>query len=175
MQESDADLVHATRSGRRDAYGLLVRRFAVKIRAVCMTRLGRLGPVDDMVQETFLRALRALDHLAEPDKFGSWLYGIALRTCMDWLKAKERTQVSLDATPHQPAAAPEPDERVQRLLEEVHALPEIYREVIVLFYYDRQSYQEMGDLLGITAAAVNARLTKARAMLRERLAAVVEP
>ena len=104
----------------------------------------------------------------EPEKFGSWLYGIAVRACLDWLKARERSQVSLDRD----VAKPEPagDERSQRMLEEVESLPEIYREVVLLFYYKKQSYEEMGGLLGISFAAVNVRLTKARAMLRERMA-----
>jgi RNA polymerase sigma-70 factor (ECF subfamily) len=51
----------------------------------------------------------------------------------------------------------------------VAALPEAYREAILLYYYDDVTYQEMAAILGVSTATVNARLTKARAMLRERL------
>jgi RNA polymerase sigma-70 factor (ECF subfamily) len=184
MEASDGDLVRAVRSGRREAYDDLVRRYAAKIRAVCGSKLGRRhGPVDDLAQEAFLRAFRALETLTEPEKFGSWLYGIAVRACLDWLKAKERSQVSFDALGQdrnpdellgsQPRAEPEAHERHQRLLDELQALPEIYRETLMLFYYKDQSYQEMSAMLGISPAAINARLTKARAMLRERLARAV--
>ena len=48
-------------------------------------------------QLVHLRALRALKTLVEPEKFGAWLIGIAVRTCLDWLKSSQRTEVSLEA------------------------------------------------------------------------------
>jgi len=174
MSGSDGDLVTALRNGRREAYDELVRRYAAKIGAVCRSRLGSKGPVEDMVQEAFLRAYRGLASLDDPEKFGSWLYGIATRACLDWLKAKERGQVSFDALGDPDAfrkAGPvEEPERNARLHDQVDALPESYREVVLLFYYKKQSYQEMSRLLNLSPAAINARLTKARAMLRERMA-----
>lgn len=175
MDASDGDLVASAREGRREAYDELVRRYAAKISAVCGSRMGRRGPVEDMTQEAFMRGYRALATLEEPEKFGSWLYGIAVRACLDWLKSKARSQVSLEAlgpageAAHVPDGAPD-EERQKRVLDGVEGLPEIFREVVMCFYYKKQSYQEMSAMLGITPAAVNARLTKARALLRERLA-----
>lgn len=165
----DSELVAEVRRGRRDAYAELVRRHASAVAAVCASRLGARGPVEDMVQEAFLRGFRMIATLEDPAKFPNWVCGIAIRACLDWLKAKERGQVSLDVLPE--ASAPEEpgDERGAALRKEVEALPEIYREALTLFYFKKQSYQEMGRALGITPAAVNARLTKARAMLREKL------
>src|SRR5258706_2439222 len=173
MDASDAALVGAVRNGRREAYEELIRRHSGAIAAVCRSRLGPRGPVDDMVQETFLRGYQALGSLDDPDKFGSWLYGIATRTCLDWLKAKERTQVSFEVlgagpdgpTERKPDGADDGD-RQARMLTEVHALPDLYPETILLLYYERQSYQEMSRRLGVTTAAVNATLTKALALLR---------
>ena len=182
MDASDAALVGAVGNGRREAYEELIRRYAGAIAAVCRSKVGPRGPVDDMVQETFLRGYRAIATLDEPDRFGSWLYGIAVRTCLDWLKDKERTEVSFDAIEagpdglrsRPPRVEPDDGDRQARLLSQIHALPEIYRETILLFYYRKQSYQEMSRMLGVSPAAINARLTKARAMLRERLARAVE-
>lgn len=185
MPSEDAELVRAARGGGRDAYGALVHRYVLRIRAVCRARLGQRGPVDDLVQESFLRALRGLASLTEPEKFGSWLHGIAVHTCLDWLKARDRTGVSLEeidpgrrdasVAEERQQLAPEENERRDRLLAALEGLPEIYRETIVLFYYEKQSYEQIGQLLGVGSAAVNARLTKARAMLREKLAPVFEP
>src|SRR5205085_500055 len=55
-------------------------------------RVGRAG-AEDLAQETLLRAYRGLRTLVEPDKFGPWLCGIAVRTCLDWLKSRDRTHV----------------------------------------------------------------------------------
>jgi RNA polymerase sigma-70 factor (ECF subfamily) len=173
MEGSDGDLVQAVRAGRREAYDELIRRHAGRIRAVCRSRLGPRGPVDDMVQEAFLRAFRAIATLDDPDKFGSWAYGIALRSCLDWLKAKERTQVSTDALGIEPSRMADEPERHEKLLEQIDALPEAYREVVLLFYYKKQTYREMSLFLDLSPAAINARLTKARALLRERLAGAV--
>jgi len=135
-----------------------------------------------MVQASLLRAYRAIGTLDSPEKFGSWLYGIAVRTCLDWLKAKERSQVSFDSLgpDRAPIGAPagrlpEENEQQRKVLEAIEGLPEIYRETVVMFYFRKQKYQEMSALLGISHAAVNARLTKARALLRERLADAVRP
>jgi len=176
MDGTDAALVVAVGQGRREAYEELIRRYTGAIAALCRSKLGLRGPVDDMVQETFLRGYRALATLDDPAKVGSWLYGIAVRTCLDWLKDKDRGEVSYDAAGERPVKA-DPDDggRGDRVAGAVQQLPEIYREAILLFYYKKQSYEEMGRLLGVTPAAVNARLTKARAMLRGRLARVVEP
>ena len=58
----------------------------------------------------------------------------------------------------------------EKLLAEIHELPESYREVILLFYYGDYSYRDLADMLDVSAATINARLTKARALLRHRTA-----
>ena len=179
---TDGDLVHQTLSGRSGAYEELVRRWAARITALCHAKVGRSGMAEDLAQETLLRAYRSLRSLAEPEKFGAWLYGIALRTCMDWLKAKERSQVTFsdlgpDRRPEEFLCSqprfnePELDraEELQKLMSEVETLPEEYREVLMLFYYQEMKYRDIAEVLGVSAATVNARLTKARAILRERL------
>src|SRR5947209_14629974 len=90
---SDAELVRQARAGRADAYAELVRRWAARIAAVCHARVGRAHVADDLAQETLLRGFRALGTLNDPDRFGPWLCGIALRTCLDWRKAKKNNQV----------------------------------------------------------------------------------
>ena len=178
MERSDADLVAAVRTGRGEAYGELVRRYVAAISAVCRSKLGHRGPVEDMTQEAFMRGYRAIETLKEPERVGSWLYGIASRACLDWLKAKERSQVSLGETeasvPDTRTAGDPEDERREKILSEVCALPEIYRETVMCFYYKKQNYREMSELLGITPAAINARLSKARSLLRDRLASARE-
>lgn len=185
MTQTDTELVNAVRSGRREAYDELVRRHVSRIRAGCWSRVGRRGPVDDLVQETFLRGFRAIESLADPEKFGRWLYGIAVRVCLDWLKSKERSQVSFGSLSAEknpeaflggrPRLDLEEDEQNRRILDGVEALPEIHREVIILYYYKKRSYKEMSAMLEISPAGINARLGKARAMLRESLARVIEP
>jgi RNA polymerase sigma factor (sigma-70 family) len=175
---SDGDLVRQTLSGENRAYEELVRRWAARVLAVCHGRVGRRDVAEDLAQETLLRGFRSLKTLSEPEKFAGWLTGIAIRTCLDWLKAKERTQVpfstlsangQLDAILEHRTEPPEMVEDTQDLLAQVEALPQVYRETLMIYYYEDMTYQEVAAMLGVSAATVNARLTKARKMLRERL------
>ena len=178
---SDSDLVRLAQSGQ----GRLAKSSSAAgpraLLAVCHAKVRSAHTAEELAQESLLRGLRALGTLEDPAKFGPWLCGIASRVCLDWLKSGQAQQVSLDAMcdgqagcwAEQTAEAPDvtaeraDDER--RLLAEVAALPEAYREAILLYYYDDVTYQELAAILGVSAATVNARLTKARAMLRERL------
>ncbi len=186
MGDSDADLVRAARDGRRAAYEELVRRYSGRIAAVCWAKLGRREAAEDMAQEAFLRGWRSLETLTEPERFGGWLYGIAVRACLDRLKDREWSQVPLaalapDANADEflvgqppPSASPmEGEERHAKVLAEVQSLPEIYREVVTMFYFEQQTYEQMSALLGIGGAAINARLMKARLLLRSKLKGVM--
>ena len=184
---SDGELVRQTLAGQAQAYEELVRRWAGRVTALCHGKLGRADTAEDMAQEALLRGYRSLGSLAEPEKFGAWLCGIAVRACLDWLKAKERRQIPFsvlgaDRNPEQfMSGRPESDgcaleraEELQRLMAEVEALPEDYREVVMLYYYEDVTYRELAQTLGVSPATINARLTKARALLRERLAGKIE-
>jgi RNA polymerase sigma-70 factor (ECF subfamily) len=176
---TDAELVRATLAGSRDAYAEIARRWAPRVTAVCHARVRRADVADDLAQETLLRGYRALGTLSDPAKVGTWLLGIGLRAALDWLKAKERSTVPFSGLgPDRPIEAlvsrdegdpaADADER-RRLMAEVEALPESLRQAVMLYYYDDISYRELGELLGVSAATINARLTRARSILRERL------
>ena len=171
--KSDADLVREALSGRTGAYALLVHRWSARVLAICHGRVGNASTAEDLAQETLLRALRALGSIREPERFGSWICGIATRTCLDWLKSKQRTEVSIDhletQTGHGPSQVESFDDSWELLCQEIEELPAECREVLMLYYYSESTYQELGDMLEVSAATVNARLTKARKLLRHRL------
>jgi RNA polymerase sigma-70 factor (ECF subfamily) len=177
---TDGDLVRRARAGDPAAYDPLARRYAARVLAVCHARVGRArrAAAEDLAQESLLRGLRSLPTLADPDKFGPWLIGIAVRTCLDWLKSAQRSEVPLDDAAGFAARDDDADrdaadrrERAEQLCREVERLPHAYREVLMLYYYHDCTYQDLADLLGVSAATINARLTKARAMLRARMMA----
>ena len=181
---TDADLVRATLAGSREAYAELARRWAARLTAICHAKVRRADVADDLAQEALLRGYRALATLSDHSKVGSWLIGIGVRAALDWLKAKERSTVNFSTlgTNHsvenllstQPRDELAEAEERQQLLAEVEALPETYRQVLMLYYYEDLTYREVGDLLGISAATVNLRLTRAKALLREKLVGVTE-
>jgi RNA polymerase sigma-70 factor, ECF subfamily len=193
---TDAELVRQSLAGVRTATDELVDRWAARVLAFCHTRVADAHVAEDLAQEALLRGLRSLGSLESPEKFGSWLCGIAVRVCLDWRKAKQSTQVPFTVLQHQGlerdglrhdggCAAPfdvavADDERagaaqvdrsdeLGRLMHEVRKLPEKHREALLLYYYQAATYQDLADLLEVSTATVNARLTEARAMLRRRL------
>jgi RNA polymerase sigma factor (sigma-70 family) len=176
----DADWVRQAMAGRSTAYEQLVRRWAARVLAVCHARVGRADAAEELAQETLVRAWRALATLDDAARFGPWLCGIATRVCLDWLKSPKRGETSLSALDRDgrafdvadaasSAAAHEHRDELRALLGEVERLPDDYRLVLTLFYYDDLSYRDIAGLLGVSTATVNARLTKARALLRKRM------
>lgn len=182
---SDGELVRAALAGDPAAYEPLVLRWAGRVLAVCHARVGRADVAEELAQETLFRGFKALGSLTEPEKFGHWLCGIATRVCLDHLKSKRSRatvpmsalgdEVSFDDFPDEQtpdAGDPELNEELRKLMAEVNRLPPKHREAVMLYYYQDCTYEELARTLNVSAATINARLTQARQMLRQRMAAV---
>jgi RNA polymerase sigma-70 factor, ECF subfamily len=182
LHPPDGELVCQTLDGHSAAYAELARRHAAPVLAVCHARFRCWHAAEDLAQETLLRGLKSLASLTDRDRFGPWLRGIAQRVCLDWLKAKQSSQVpftslgsgsapeELLATDGDAASREvEGADESRRLMECVYALDDECREVLLLYYYQDVTYADLAELLGVSPATINARLTKARAALRERL------
>src|SRR3954466_8739202 len=145
---SDSELVCLTQAGQLAAYEELVRRWSARVLAVCHIKVRSSHTAEELAQETLVRGLRSISTLHDPAKFGAWLCGIASRACLDWLKSSQSHQVSLDGLTNGHAdswiaqSTKSPDEIAAsaddkcRLLQEVALLPDAYREVLMLYYYD---------------------------------------
>lgn len=181
---TDGELVRQTLAGRLSAYAELVGRWSARVLAICRAHVGRGDIAEDLAQETLVRGLQALASLTDQEKFGPWLRGIAVRACLDWRKAKQTGQQPFSTLASVDGAFDPPDhyesvetlaerrEECERLRAAVDELPVAYRETLLLYYCQRVTYQDLAELLGISRATINLRLTKARALLRERLGAV---
>jgi RNA polymerase sigma-70 factor (ECF subfamily) len=175
----DAALVRHVLAGNTESYSDLVQHWAGRVTAFCHARLGRADLAEELAQETLVRGFEELSSLADPVRFGPWLLGIASNTCRDWLKSHQNGQIHFSALPNGPpipAGGPDPLEEAQRsdeiarLMRLVETLPEEFRVVLMLFYAEKSSYRDIANLLDVSPATVNARLTKARALLRARMA-----
>jgi RNA polymerase sigma-70 factor (ECF subfamily) len=169
---SDAELVQQVLAGRSEAYAELVRRWTGRVAALCHARTGRADVADDLARETLARGLRDLGSLDAPANFGRWLCGLARAVCLDYLQVSGNGRASPPAPSGSPAGAGGED---HRLLAEIEALPEAFREVVLLHYYQDLRYQDLAELLDIAPATVQARLARARALLRERRAGPTGP
>lgn len=164
-------------NGETAAFQVLVSRYSGAVFALVMGHLGKTAESEDVAQEVFLQAYRSLPNLKSPDKFGSWLYGIGKRVCMNSLRQRKGQEVYFNElsdqtdfsdTGHGSDVTGTVDRKLD-VLDTIQRLPLIYREVVALRYMEDHSYGEIAKLLGITESAVNVRLIKARRMIRERL------
>ena len=118
---------------------------------------------EDILQEVFCKRLYRAPVFASPDHERRWLFRVALNQCRDAWKRSNRSELPLEAA----SAAVTPEEL--GLLDHVAALPESQRTVLHLHYYEGYSAPEIGDLLGKNTNTVYTLLTRARALLREKL------
>jgi RNA polymerase sigma-70 factor, ECF subfamily len=172
----DAELVRRSLNGDRAAFGELAEHYARQVAAVTYAMVREREKARDLAQEAFLEAYGALRSLREVARFGAWLVGIARRRCIYHIRRERRRARALAARAEVPREAPltpagemvRSDEEA-RLLEALGGLGRRYREVLVLRHFEGKSYAEIAELLEISVATVEKRLTRARSKLREML------
>jgi RNA polymerase sigma factor (sigma-70 family) len=155
------------------AFRALLQRHGPMVLGVCRRILRHDQDAEDAFQATFLVLIRKASSIAKRDSVGSWLYGVAYRVAM---KAKTR---ALKRRSYETQAVTRPmtephDELIWRELmpildEEVHRLPEKYREPVVLCYLQGRPYSEAARQLGCSKGSIALRLAEARERLRDRL------
>lgn len=182
MAEDDASLVKAAIGGEQGAFRTLVERYASMVAAIAYAVTGDVEASRDLAQEAFAEAYRSLRRLRSAGKFAAWLAGITRRKSVSWVRARSRSreqQVELPAERASPHGADPPEELGKaelrdRVLAAVRGLPPGYREVVVLRCLEGMGHKEISTILGISTAAVDKRLTRAKAMLREVLGDLAE-
>jgi len=155
--------------GERPAFEELVERWHVGLWRYVRRMVERDEQAEEVVQETWLRALRELPRLREPARFAPWFYGIARRVLMDRLRQKHAHLIE-DTDPEDLAVdieAPAFDaEDVARLRDGVLRLPLAEREALTLFYLEGLSIHEVAEVVDAPEGTVKSRLHRARRMLR---------
>ncbi len=182
----DAALARAAARGDRDAFGRRVERHKRAVYGYCCRLLGDAEEARDAAQEAFVRAYASLATFDVEQPFAPWILRIARNHCLDLLRHRlpaERT-VALDAPADEGPArdledesAPRGDAVLERaqlttaLESAVAALPPKYREVVQLYHVQQLAYRDIAGVLGVPIGTVMTWLHRARAQLRERLAA----
>jgi len=182
LTAEDASLVQETLAGNQTSFQLLVERYQDRLFALVRHYTKDPALVEDIVQETFLKAFKRLDGFQHESSFYTWIYRIAVNTVLDVLKRRGRSPVTSVEDPEVAGAPNAPDTRVMapdarlqreeiaRITRECLAeIPEIFRTVLVLREFEDMAYQDIADLLGISIGTVESRLFRARARFKEKL------
>lgn len=168
---SDELLALRCQLGESPAFDGLVERWHeplwLYIRSMCETD----DDAAETLQDTWLRILRGLPGLRQPERLRAWLFGIARRALMDRLRRRYARAGETPLTDDVGAQGPDewPDDDVGLMNEELLAMPLVEREVLTLFYLRELPLDEVAAVLDIPVGTVKSRLFRARRMLRERL------
>ncbi len=155
---------------REEKISSLVRLYEKDLLRTCCVYLRDRDMAQDAVQETFLKAYKALDSFRSESTEKTWLYSIALNVCRDmlrsaWFRHLDR-RITLEQLP-EPIA--QPSEEDCFLTVEVMRLPQKYREAVLLYYYEAMTTDEIAQALGVAKSTVSARLEQGRQALRKAL------
>ncbi|MBH0178227.1 MAG: sigma-70 family RNA polymerase sigma factor [Nitrospira sp.] len=180
-EPSDAQLVARSLAQDHDAFGQLIDRHAAVIVNLAYRMVGNRAEAEDLAQETFLAAYKALSTFRADSKFSTWLYRIASNKCKDWLRMKRpgQGQYDLDADEsldlyvtedRTPELLLSQQQVAQELEEAIQRLPPLYREAFVLKHIEGLSYEEMEEILGVRSDTLKMRVYKGRVQLSRELA-----
>ena len=142
----------------------LARAYAPAIYRLAYARTGSRADAEDIMQEVFVRLLRAGPDFADRAHARAWLLRVAANCANDWFRApwRRREGPLTDSLP-----APEHEDG--GVVEAVLALPAKYRTAVHLYYYEELSVAEIAKIMGKSEGAVKSRLFRARALLRDML------
>ena len=179
----DAQLVARSLKQDHEAFGELIDRHAAKIVNLAYRMVGNRAEAEDLAQEAFLTAFKALSTFRADSKFSTWLYRIATNKCNDWLRVKRpgmgQQDVDIDETLDIHIAEEQTPERLlsqqqvaQALEQAIQRLPLLYREAFVLKHIEGMSYEEMEAILGVNSDTLKMPVYKGRLQLSRDLAAL---
>ena len=168
-----AEVVEQARRGDREAFAALVRHYDGGLRALAYRLLGDRDRMDDVLQETYVRAFRGLPGFRGRSRVGTWLYRIAYNACLDELGRAGRV-VHLPLADVAEPADPRPGvaETVAWRRDLAAALAELApadRAAVVMVDAQGFGYRDAGEVLGVPEGTVASRLNRARAALRRAL------
>ncbi len=146
---------------------MAVQRYADTVKRLCMVHLKNTADTEDIFQTVFLKYALSSAEFESPEHEKAWFIRVTINACKDLLKSFFRSRtLSLEELAELPA---EMGEDRRYVLEAVLSLPDKYREVVYLHYYEDYTAPEIGRILGKNVNTVYTLLNRARQLLREKL------
>lgn len=181
MIDGDARLIQRTLAGDETAFASLLDKYEKRVYARVLRKIGDFQDAQEVTQDVFLRAYNNLSTLRDPDRFAGWLYVIATRVCMSWLRKQRPVMRSLEGMPvkereqlsyrcyvseqHRTETAEALQNTVAQML---RMLPRHERTVVRLYYLREMRLTEIGKRLGVSVDTIKSRLRRARRRLQEK-------
>jgi RNA polymerase sigma-70 factor (ECF subfamily) len=174
-RDDDREAIEACRRGESEAFDRLVERYQRHVYRLCYRYVNNHHDANDMAQEVFLKAYRALGRFRGDSSFSTWLYRIAVNTCLNFRSSRRPETHEVPDGLADPGSGVvdrlDRDERSRRVLEAVGRLPEKQRATVILKVYHDLTHEEVAQILGSSVGTVKANLFHALGNLRKLLAA----
>ncbi len=187
-ESNEAELIEAAKDGDRVAFGKLVRAHQRRVFACAVQMLADRGEAEDAVQETFLRAYRAIARFDGRSELSTWLYRICVNVCLNLLRKRRRVKASDIADPRVPEPKADPDtsgtdpgrtletaQLQKRLADALDTLSPSLRTTVVLVLIQGLPHKEASEVLGCPEGTVAWRIHEARRRLRVAMAESATP
>ena len=178
-REDDVQLIRKVLSGDDEAFNALVQKYQRSVHALVWRKIGDFHYAEEITQDTFLQAYEKLSTLRDPNQFVGWLYVIANRLCIAWMRKQRPAMQSLSDTSVKEIdnltyeryvsdqQESEATERRYEIVEELlEKLPEGECEVMRLYYLGEMTTREIGEFLNIPVNTIVSRLHRARRRLQ---------
>ena len=189
-EESDLVLVKRVQRGDKSAFDLLVRKYQHKVVKLVLRYVRNPAEAEDIAQEAFIKAYRALPQFRGDSAFYTWMYRIAINTAKNSLASRDRSPIAYDLDLTDPEESHSVQTKLQdpdtpegmALTEEIRqvvnsaidALPEELKTAIVLRELDGLSYEEIAAAMECPVGTVRSRIFRAREAIDKRLRDVFE-
>ena len=159
-----------TNENARQRLVRLVEQYQTDLLRLCYIQLHDTALAEDAVQETFIKAYRSFPSFRGDCSEKTWLMRIAVNTCRDMIHSAWFRHLDRRITPEQlPESCEQTDEEAVDLTIEVMRLSQKHREVILLYYYENMTTDEIAQALGVAKSTVSVRLEQGRQNLRKML------
>lgn len=183
-RKEDARLIHDALNGVQSAYKQLMQKYHDPIFNLIYRIVHHREQVEDLTQETFVKAFASLKNFNEEFAFSTWLYKIATNSTIDYIRKKKLETFSIDKPIgleegdyrfELPDTTFEPDksiiqrQRATVIDEAINALPEKYKRVIILRHREERDYAEIAKILNLPIGTVKAHIFRARELLNKYL------
>jgi len=182
-EPSEKELLEAAQGGDRRAFSRLVKKHQRRVYACAVGMLGDGGDADDAVQETFMRAWRAIARFDGRSQLSTWLYRVCVNVCLNHIRKRKRHDAADIADPRVPEPKADPAQggsdprralevrQLQgRIADAVEGLSESLRTTVVMVLIDGMSQKDVAKVLGCSEGTIAWRIHEARRRLRIALA-----
>lgn len=164
-------LIKNLKKGREDAYRQLVEEYGNKLLKTCYLILRDREEAEDVVQETFIRVFSKIDTFKEKSGLYTWIYAIALNLSRDKMRVRQDMLELKDELIGNNDLEAQVEMNIDKelLKKEIFEMNSLYREVLVLFYFEELSIKEISNLLNEREGTIKSKLFRGRNILKESL------